>query len=645
MRDERGFALIAVLLVLALLAVVVTEFAFSARLEASMVRAYRDGVRGPAPGRGRRAAGHPRDPEPGPGHRAGRATAQLVFYRALPGADHAGARARRCRAPASPLGPGEFSYRISDEAARLGLNGADTARLDRLLAGARRRPASSATSSPTRSRTGGTPTSCTALHGAESDFYLRLPVPYRARNGNLQDATELLQIRGVTPRALLRHGRPPGAGRSRHRGHRQHREPQHRPAARPQGLSASRMPRSPTWCRRACAPPTRRCRAASRVAASRWGAARSGSRPRAWWAASRAAASSPWSSAARPGRALDVTIVSWRPGVDVMMPARIGLFLDNGRLTVVGVAGRDEVEHFVVEDAEDPAGTLAAELQARGLDGAPSRVGLDRRAGGGQGDRAAARGRQRHRPQMVGFDLERHVPFPPEDVRFDWLELPSGPTSRAACWWWRPSAARWSARWACWPPPSRRPAAVDGGLPRAARSCSRALPAQRAVWAHRHGAATDLLFLDGPHPAHEPPRDRGRRPEGLAREIRRSLALVRWTDCEAVWLSGDDAAGWIADLGRVARRPGLRLRRTPRPGVALVAALPREPRRGRPCSRSAWRSGPRTPPLNLLPAEARPWTPSREQLVTAGIVGGHRAAGRSPWLSRTRSRPSDTSGV
>src|SRR5207247_9070065 len=37
------------------------------------------------------------------------------------------------------------------------------------------------------------------LNGAESeDYYLKLPVPYRARNGPLQDAAELLQIRGVT---------------------------------------------------------------------------------------------------------------------------------------------------------------------------------------------------------------------------------------------------------------------------------------------------------------------------------------------------------------------------------------------------------------------------------------------------------------
>jgi general secretion pathway protein K len=37
-------------------------------------------------------------------------------------------------------------------------------------------------------------------NGAESDdYYLRLPVPYRARNGRLQDIAELRQIRGITP--------------------------------------------------------------------------------------------------------------------------------------------------------------------------------------------------------------------------------------------------------------------------------------------------------------------------------------------------------------------------------------------------------------------------------------------------------------
>ena len=45
-RDEGGFALVAVLLVLAILGIVAAEFAFSMRLEASAVRAYKDGVTG-----------------------------------------------------------------------------------------------------------------------------------------------------------------------------------------------------------------------------------------------------------------------------------------------------------------------------------------------------------------------------------------------------------------------------------------------------------------------------------------------------------------------------------------------------------------------------------------------------------------------
>ena len=36
-------------------------------------------------------------------------------------------------------------------------------------------------------------------NGAESEsYYLRLPMPYRARNGQMQDLRELLQIRGIT---------------------------------------------------------------------------------------------------------------------------------------------------------------------------------------------------------------------------------------------------------------------------------------------------------------------------------------------------------------------------------------------------------------------------------------------------------------
>src|SRR5258705_13088887 len=106
-----------------------------------------------------------------------------------------------------------------------------------------------------------------------------------------------------------------------------------------------------------------------------------------------------------------------------MRPPRIGIFLRGARLTVVALPGRDRLTHVVVEAAEDPAATLAGELRSRGLGGGRLRVGLDRRVAvvkalelppAAGGDLA----------RMVGFDLERHVPFRPEQTRFDWLELP-----------------------------------------------------------------------------------------------------------------------------------------------------------------------------------------------------------------------------
>jgi type II secretory pathway component PulK len=50
-------------------------------------------------------------------------------------------------------------------------------------------------------------------NGAESDdTYLKLPIPYRARNGNFQDAAELLQVKGVTPEMYYGTPEKPGLG-------------------------------------------------------------------------------------------------------------------------------------------------------------------------------------------------------------------------------------------------------------------------------------------------------------------------------------------------------------------------------------------------------------------------------------------------
>lgn len=209
MRGERGFVLLAVLLVLTLLAVIVIEFAFSARLEASMVRSYRNGVlaRHLAEAGVQQAIREIMSPSQ---VAALDEAGQLVFYRALPG------QTTPTRLPTLlrhrvALGTGEFSYRIADEGARLGINGAGPERLDRLLAALavdrEQRDIINDSLQDWRDAN-----ELHRLQGAESDFYLKLAVPYRARNANLQDAAELLQIRGVTRELYFGAPDRPGLG-------------------------------------------------------------------------------------------------------------------------------------------------------------------------------------------------------------------------------------------------------------------------------------------------------------------------------------------------------------------------------------------------------------------------------------------------
>ena len=210
MTREHGFVLISVMLALTLLSLVVTEFVFSMRLEASMARSYRDQVLAEHLAEAavqqaiREILGQTLIVAPDP-------TGQLIFYRALPG------QAQPRRLPALPrtrvpLGRGEFSYRITDEAARLDINTALPARLDRLLAalglGRTERDIINDSIQDWRDRD-----ELRRLNGAESeDTYLRLPVPYRSRNGNIQDVAELRQIRGVTRELYMGTAERPGLG-------------------------------------------------------------------------------------------------------------------------------------------------------------------------------------------------------------------------------------------------------------------------------------------------------------------------------------------------------------------------------------------------------------------------------------------------
>jgi len=200
-KGERGFALLAVTLVLALLSVIVGEFAFSMRLEATMVRSYREGVVG----------GHLAEAAVQQAIReiltdsqvVGLADDALTFFRlparALPHLPRSGV----------PLGRGTFSYRITDEEARINLNTAPPDRVDRLLLvlGMDKQTRDIINDSLQDWKDAD---ELRRANGAESEDYLRLPVPYRARNANLEDVAELLQIRGVTPELYYGRDGAPG---------------------------------------------------------------------------------------------------------------------------------------------------------------------------------------------------------------------------------------------------------------------------------------------------------------------------------------------------------------------------------------------------------------------------------------------------
>ena len=203
-RGSDGFALIAVMLVLAVLGVVAVEFSYSMRLEASMARTHKEAL----VGQHLAEAGVEQAMREIMSNTAVQGlddTGALVFYRpATVGAAATGAAVGASVLPLPPLprtrvrlGPGHFTYRITDEESRINVNTSPVARLDQLLTeldvSKENRDVINDSLQDWRDQNDNH-----RINGAESDFYLKLPVPYRARNGNLQDTDEMLQIRGVT---------------------------------------------------------------------------------------------------------------------------------------------------------------------------------------------------------------------------------------------------------------------------------------------------------------------------------------------------------------------------------------------------------------------------------------------------------------
>jgi general secretion pathway protein K len=184
------------MLVLAIVGVVGAEFSYSMRQEASAARAYKELILA--------------------SHLAESAVEQAIREIVNPTSLYAAVDDKgvfrfftRDRLPVPllprekvPLGDGQYTYRISDEESRIHLNSSNTGRLERLLLAldVDKRDRDVILDSLQDWRDSNEEH---RLNGAESEFYLARPVPYRSRNGNLESVTELLQINGVTP-ALFR---------------------------------------------------------------------------------------------------------------------------------------------------------------------------------------------------------------------------------------------------------------------------------------------------------------------------------------------------------------------------------------------------------------------------------------------------------
>src|SRR5438876_1180589 len=87
----------------------------------------------------------------------------------------------------------------------------------------------------------------------------------------------------------------------------------------------------------------------------------------------------------------------------------------------------------------------------------------------------------------------------------------------------------------------------------------RTVEPKRAVWAHRHDGRTDLVFL-GRGLVRSSRSVPAETPQELVREIQRTLLLLQWRDCQALWISGDDterllSAPAIFDLGFAVAEP------------------------------------------------------------------------------------------
>ena len=295
-------------------------------------------------------------------------------------------------------------------------------------------------------------------------------------------------------------------------------------------------------------------------------------------------------------------------------PLRLAVVMLGDRLSVAVIQG-DRHEAFTI-DAENPGAALRAELDARHLVVRKVAIGLTRSAVTVKPiELPSIAGETR---EMVKFELERHLPIPADDAAFDFVPLPQET---------EPDGAPSEGRRVLIAAADRR--VIDIAL----RVCEEAklrpvsitvaahdLVAlvttngqQRVAWLHRTGDVIDLLLLRGPALVWSrslPLAD----DETLVNETRRSLAGARWSGCDAVWVSGDEAAAaGMLDLGVPVSDPPWTEQ-----AAQILAGLGETQGAAELAMATAARRGIR--PLDLIPPAIKPRRFTRHEKLTGAAL-------------------------
>jgi Tfp pilus assembly protein PilN len=222
--------------------------------------------------------------------------------------------------------------------------------------------------------------------------------------------------------------------------------------------------------------------------------------------------------------------------------------------------------------------------------------------------------------EMVRLNLDGHLPMAGDETAFDYVPLPAEAEGvrredalrRVLVVAAEPRVVESALRIA--EASHLRPASLTVAV-HDLLALARPDRGQRVVWVHRAGGGADVLCLFGPSLVLS--RSAAAADDAtLADEVRRSLAAVRWRECDAIWVSGDPPSdvSALAALGAPVSQPAYSSRASSR-----LAALSPEDRGGEELA-LAVASARRGRPLDLLPLALQPRRVTRAQGVTLGIA-------------------------